>query len=291
MIFDTHAHYDDVAFDEDREEVLARFEEFGIEAVTDPGSTLESLDRIITLAGTHANIYGALGIHPSECGEMTEKDLEKIRQGFRLPKMVAVGEIGLDYHWDTPEREVQKHWFRRQLDLAREEKKPVIIHSRDAAADTLQILREGRAEETGGVIHCYSYSAEMAPEFLRLGFFLGVGGVVTFRNGKKLKETVRQTPLERIVLETDSPYMAPEPHRGERNSSLFLRYVVRQIAEIKELPAETVMEQTWKNACRLYRIDRCGGQLESGTGVDASARYQYRYGNAAKGTAGRKSDE
>ena len=269
MIFDTHAHYDDAAFDEDREEVIGRFGELGIGAVTDPGSTMESLDRIIALVGAHANIYGALGIHPSECAEMTEKDLERIRQGLRLPKMVAVGEIGLDYHWDTPERKLQQHWFRRQLDLAREEGKPVIIHSRDAAADTLQILRECRAEEIGGVIHCYSYSAELAPEFWRMGFFLGVGGIVTFRNGKKLKETVRKTPLERIVLETDSPYMAPEPHRGERNSSLLLRYVVRQIAEIKELPAEAVVEQTWKNACRLYRMEECKGAGKSAATTQA----------------------
>ena len=175
-----------------------------------------------------------------------------------MPKMVAVGEIGLDYHWDTPERELQRHWFRRQLELAGEENMPVIIHSRDAAADTLSILKECRAGELGGVIHCYSYSPELASEFLKLGFFLGIGGVVTFRNGKKLKETVRETPLDRIVLETDSPYMAPEPHRGERNSSLFLRYVVRQIAEIKKLSPETVIEETWKNACRLYRLDENG---------------------------------
>lgn len=142
---------------------------------------------------------------------------------------------------------------------------PVIIHSRDAAADTLSILKECGAGEAGGVIHCYSYSPELASEFLKLGFFLGIGGVVTFRNGKKLKEIVRETPLDRIVLETDSPYMAPEPHRGERNSSLFLRYVVRQIAEIKGLSPETVIEETWKNACRLYRLDENGcAQNEAG---------------------------
>lgn len=185
MIFDTHAHYDDEAFDEDREVLIGRFEELGIGAVTDPGSTKESIAKIIELTERHKRIYGALGIHPSECGEMTEEDLEEIRRGLHLPKMVAVGEIGLDYHWDTPERELQRHWFRRQLELAGEENMPVIIHSRDAAADTLSILKECGAGETGGVIHCYSYSPELASEFLKLGFFLGIGGVVTFRNGKK----------------------------------------------------------------------------------------------------------
>lgn len=255
MIFDTHAHYDDRAFDEDREELIRRFDELGIGAVTDPGSTKESIPLIAELTRKHSRIYGALGIHPSECAEMTEQDLEEIRKLLHLPKMVAVGEIGLDYHWDTPERELQKHWFRRQLELARQERLPVIIHSRDAAADTLEILRECHAEEIGGVIHCYSYSAELSQEFLDLGFYLGVGGVVTFRNGKKLKETVRRTPLERIVLETDSPYMAPEPHRGERNSSLLLRYVVNEIAKIKEVAPEEVIRTTWNNACALYRMD------------------------------------
>ena len=258
MIFDTHAHYDDRAFDEDRGELIRRFDELGIGAVTDPGSTKESIPLIAELTRKYSRIYGALGIHPSECAEMTEQDLEEIRKMLRLPKMVAVGEIGLDYHWDTPERELQKHWFRRQLELARQERLPVIIHSRDAAADTLEILRECRAEEIGGVIHCYSYSAELSKEFLDLGFYLGVGGVVTFRNGKRLKETVRRTPLERIVLETDSPYMAPEPHRGERNSSQLLRYVVNEIAKIKEVTPEEVTRTTWNNACALYRLDPAG---------------------------------
>lgn len=150
MIFDTHAHYDDDAFDEDREALIGRFEELGIGAVTDPGSTKESIAKIIELTKRHKRIFGALGIHPSECGEMTEEDLEEIRRGLHLSKMVAVGEIGLDYHWDTPERELQRHWFRRQLELAGEENMPVIIHSRDAAADTLSILKECRAGELGG---------------------------------------------------------------------------------------------------------------------------------------------
>ena len=252
MIFDTHAHYDDEAFDEDREVLIGRFEELGIGAVTDPGSTKESIAKIIELTERHKRIYGALGIHPSECGEMTEEDLEEIRRGLHLPKMVAVGEIGLDYHWDTPERELQRHWFRRQLELAGEENMPVIIHSRDAAADTLSILKECGAGEAGGVIHCYSYSREMAQEFIKMGYYIGVGGVVTFKNAKKLKETVEAIPLERILLETDCPYMAPEPHRGTRNDSSNIPFVIAKIAELKGITAEEVERVTEENAVRLF---------------------------------------
>ena len=254
MIFDTHAHYDDNAFAEDRAELLGSFHELGIGAVTDPGSTHESLDLICNLMQEYDWIYGAMGIHPSECKDMTEDWIEEIRKKLQYPRMVAVGEIGLDYHWDEPAKEWQQHWFRRQLQLAREVNLPVIIHSRDAAADTLTILKEERAADVGGVIHCYSYSPELAEDFLQMGFYIGVGGVVTFKNGRKLKETVHRIPLERIVLETDSPYMAPEPNRGKRNASPYLRYVAQTIAEIKGITAEEVKEQTWKNAHRLYRI-------------------------------------
>ena len=255
LIFDTHAHYDDNAFQEDQQELLEQFGDLGIGAVTDPGSTHESLDRIVELTQHYPWIYGALGIHPSECEDMTDEWLMEIEEKMKLPQMVSVGEIGLDYHWEAPQRSRQQYWFRQQLRLAGRLDRPVIIHSRDVAEDTLRILREEGAGEVGGVIHCYSYSPQLAQSFLDLGFYIGVGGVVTFKNGKKLKETVRQIPLERIVLETDSPYMAPEPHRGERNCSLFLRYVVQTIAELKETSAEEVVRQTWQNACRLYRLE------------------------------------
>lgn len=186
---------------------------------------------------------------------MTEEWIEHIKDLMQNPKMVAIGEIGLDYHWEEPAKDWQQHWFRRQLQTAKELGKPVIIHSRDAAADTLRILKEERAEELGGVIHCYSYSPELAADFLQMGFYIGVGGVVTFKNGRKLKETVRQIPLDRIVLETDSPYMAPEPNRGTRNSSLNLRYVAAAIAELKGVSSEKVVEQTWQNAMDLYHIE------------------------------------
>ena len=167
---------------------------------------------------------------------------------------MAIGEIGLDYYWDEPDHETQKHWFVRQLDLAREVNLPIVVHSRDAAKDTLDIIKASGARDMGGVIHCFSYGVEMAREYLNMGFYLGIGGVLTFKNGKKLKEVAAYAPLEQIVLETDCPYLAPVPNRGRRNSSLNLPYVVAALAEIKGISEEEVMEVTWKNAENMYRI-------------------------------------
>ena len=198
-------------------------------------------------------IYGAAGVHPDDVGELNEENFMRLRAILREEKMVAVGEIGLDYYWDNESHEVQKTWFIRQLELARELEMPVIIHSREAAADTLQIMKE-HARGLKGVIHCFSYSAEMAREYVKMGFFIGVGGVVTFKNSRKLKEVVEETPLEYLLLETDCPYLAPVPNRGKRNSSLNLVYVAEQIAELKQLSYDEVVEQTEKNARRLYNL-------------------------------------
>lgn len=254
MIFDTHAHYDDPAFDEDREELIGSLQAGGIGWVVDVASDEPSLARCEALARRYPFLYCALGIHPSECEEMDEALLERVRQGLRGEKCVALGEIGLDYHWEEPAREKQQYWFARQLDLAREERKPVIIHSRDAAADTLRLVREHGGEEIGGVVHCFSYSLEIAREYLDLGFFIGVGGVVTFKNAKKLQRIVQEIPLERIVLETDCPYLAPVPHRGERNSSLNLPLVAERIAQLRGTSREEVERVTLDNARRLYRL-------------------------------------
>ncbi len=256
MIFDTHAHYDDRWFDEDREKVLREIREAGVMHFVNIASDLPSVDRTLGLLENHPEAFCALGIHPSDIGGLTEEDFigiaEKIR---RQPRAVAVGEIGLDYHWGTEEdRPAQDYWFRYQLDMARPLDKPVVIHTRDAAQDTLRIMKEMRAEEIGGVVHCFSYSAEMAEEYVKMGFFIGVGGVVTFKNGKKLKEVVRRIPLSSIVLETDCPYLAPMPHRQERNQSSFLPLVIREIAELKEIPEEEVRSAAWENAHRLYRL-------------------------------------
>lgn len=253
-IFDTHAHYDDEAFDEDRDALLAELLENGIARVVNVGASLASCGRTIEIMNRYDYIYGAIGVHPSETAELNDEAFEWLRQQCQLEKCVAVGEIGLDYYWDEPDRELQKEWFRRQLNLARELAKPVIIHSRDAAKDTVDLMTEEHAEEIGGVIHCYSYTKETAEVFLEMGFYFGIGGVLTFKNAKKLKEAVAYIPLDRIVLETDCPYLAPEPNRGKRNSSLNIPYVIKALAEIKDVEEETVRKAAWENAHKLYRL-------------------------------------
>ncbi len=254
MIFESHAHYDDEVFDEDREELLRSLGEHGIGYVINVGSSIENCRRTLALTEQYSFVYGAMGVHPSETGELDEENFAWLRAQCAAPKIVAVGEIGLDYHWQEPEASVQKKWFERQLELAKDTGLPVIIHSRDAAKDTLDILRAHGAEEIGGVIHCFSYAKEMAREYLEMGYYFGIGGVVTFKNAKKLKEAVQYIPMDRILLETDSPYLAPEPNRGQRNSSLNLPYVVQAIAALKGIGCEEVEEITSGNAKRLFGI-------------------------------------
>lgn len=253
-IFDTHAHYDDEAFDGDREELLASLPGHGIAKVVNIGSSLASCRRTVDLMQRYDFVYGALGVHPSEVAELDEVAMDWLRQQCRLEKCVAVGEIGLDYHWEEPGRELQKKWFVRQLELAREEGKPVVIHSRDAAKDTVDVMTAERAGEIGGVVHCYSYTKETAKSFLDMGFYFGIGGVLTFQNAKKLMEAVAYVPLDRIVLETDSPYLAPVPNRGKRNSSLNLPYVVTALARVKGVDEEEIRRAAWENAHKLYRL-------------------------------------
>lgn len=252
MIFETHAHYDDEAFAQDRDLLLRGFPEKGIAGVVNIGSSLESCRKTLELADRYPYVYAAVGIHPGETEALDEESFAWLRRQCGHPRCVAVGEIGLDYYWDEPERETQQLWFRRQIGLAREQGLPLVIHSRDAAQDTVRIMEEENASEAGGVVHCFSYTKETARIFLDMGFYIGIGGVVTFKNGKKLKEAVAEIPLERIVLETDSPYLAPEPNRGRRNSSLNLPYIVKQIAEIKSVTPEQVEQATFVNALRLY---------------------------------------
>lgn len=254
MIFETHAHYDDEAFDEDRAGLVASLPVQGIGRVVNIGANLASCKKTLELMAQYPFVYGALGIHPSETAELDEASFAWLQEQCRNSKCVAIGEIGLDYYWPEPDREIQKKWFKRQLQLAREEKLPVVIHSRDAAMDTIDIMKEQHAEEIGGVIHCFSYTKETAAVFLNMGFYIGIGGVVTFKNAKKLKEAVEYLPMDRIVLETDCPYLAPEPNRGKRNSSLNIPYVIEEIARIKQLPKEQVEAITWENAEKLYRF-------------------------------------
>ena len=198
-------------------------------------------------------MYAAVGVHPDEVGALNEERLEEMRKLCEDPKVVAIGEIGLDYYWDKEAREEQRRWFVRQLELARKLGLPVLIHSREAAADTMEVMKE-YGKGLKGVIHCYSYSAEMAKEYVKMGYYIGVGGVVTFKNARKLKETVREIPLTSIVLETDCPYLAPVPYRGKRNSSLYLPYVAEEIAALKQVSFEEVVSQTERNAKDLYGL-------------------------------------
>lgn len=254
MIFESHAHYDDKAFDEDRESLLSAMRENGIAYIVNVGASLESTETTIALTRKYPFIYGAAGVHPNETGALNEENFVWLEQQCRQLKVAAVGEIGLDYYWDKPSRETQKKWFERQLDLAREVQKPVIIHSRDAAKDTYDIMTAKNASEIGGVIHCYSYSADMALDYVKMGFYIGIGGVVTFKNARKMKEVAEAVPLERILLETDSPYLAPAPYRGKRNSSLYLPLIAKELSQIKGIDYEQVVRQTCENAKRLFGI-------------------------------------
>lgn len=254
MIFDTHAHYDDKAFDEDREEMLASLPENGIGNVVNVCASINSLRRIIPLTEKYPYVWGAAGVHPDYAEEMTEETLEEIRKVLQHEKILAVGEIGLDYYWhkELENHKRQQEMFRAQMDIAREEKIPFMIHSRDAAEDTLTIVKEYMQKGMyGGIMHCYSYGLEHAREYVKMGLFLGIGGVVTFTNGRKLKEVVHEIPLDNLVLETDCPYLAPVPYRGKRNCSLYLPYVVQAIAELKGVPADEVIRVTEENARRL----------------------------------------
>ena len=253
MIFDTHAHYDDKQFDEDREPLLDSMRAGGVGTIVNASATVESWDKVLELIREYPFVYGMIGVHPDEVGALDEEKFARMERLLQEEKVVAVGEIGLDYYWDNESHEVQKRWFIRQLELAQKWNMPVNIHSREAAADTLEIMKK-YAQGMKVIIHCYSYSKEMAEEYVKMGYLIGVGGVVTFKNARRLKETVEAIPLSHIVLETDCPYLAPEPNRGKRNSSLNLSYVAQAIADLKGITAEEVIKVTGENAKAFYGI-------------------------------------
>lgn len=256
MIFETHAHYDDEKFDPDRVELLSHLlRENNIGKIVNVGATFKGCKESIALAEKYDDVYAAIGIHPEEIDEINDEIIEWLRQNSSNPKVVAIGEIGLDYYWvkEEEQRAKQRLWFNKQMDLAKELEMPVIIHSRDAAEDTLNTIKLYNNSHIKGIVHCYSYSKEIAMEYVKMGWYIGVGGVVTFKNAKKLVETVEAVPLESIVLETDCPYMAPVPHRGERNSSIFLSHVAEKIAEIKNISVAEVENVTYQNALNIYK--------------------------------------
>ena len=256
MIFETHAHYDDERFEEDRDALITSMPGRGVGTIINVGASIESTKTTLALSEKYPFVYAAVGVHPSDISGLNEETFAWLKEQTKKEKVAAVGEIGLDYYWDK-EPEVQKqqrYWFAEQMKMAREASLPVIIHSRDAAADTMEVMKSVHAEEIPGVIHCYSYSKEMAQEFIKMGYYIGVGGVVTFKNAKKLKETVQEIPLDRILLETDCPYMAPEPFRGRRNDPSLVPYVAAKIAALRGLSSEQVGAATSENARRLFRI-------------------------------------
>ena len=262
-IFETHAHYDDEWYDEDRKELLSRLLDTDISFITNIGADIETSKNSVKLADEFERVLAAVGVHPDNIGCMEalpEKEGTEILRNLAIhTKVVAIGEIGLDYFEREPEeknktvRDRQKYWFLEQLKLAKELNKPVVIHSRDAAEDTYNVLKDFGYNK--GVIHCYSYSPEMAERFVKLGYYIGIGGVVTFKNAKKTKETVKRIGLEHIVLETDSPYLAPVPFRGKRNDSGNIKYIVEEIAGLLGISEEKVIETTFKNAVKLYELE------------------------------------
>ena len=294
-IFDTHAHYDDEAFDADRDLLLEKeLTAGGVECVVNVGASMEGANASAGFAAKYpkrsadekglaqgdancsdpgssrVTVYAGIGIHPDDSGVFEGKatstglqfahadDVMQHLRGLCAGEgVVCIGEIGLDYHWMVEEKETQQKWFREQMHLAHELQLPINVHSRDAAQDTFRLIQENReaGHFTGGIIHCYSGSVELAREYVKLGYHIGIGGVVTFKNGKTLKKVVAEIPLEYLVTETDCPYLAPEPYRGKRNDSRLIRYVIEAIAQIKELDPEACAEALWRNACDVYRVE------------------------------------
>jgi TatD DNase family protein len=252
MFFESHAHYDDALYDEDRGRLLAELKENGVDDVVNIGADIKSSEKSLRLAQKYNFIYAAVGVHPHEAKTLNEDNFSQLEAMCERKKCVAVGEIGLDYHYDNSPRDVQRFWFERQLELAYKINKPVVIHSRDAAEETFEIIRNKSVRR--GVIHCYSGALKMAQEYVDMGFYLGIGGVVTFPKTKKLREVVEHIPLTKLLIETDCPYLAPVPHRGERNESKFLHFIAAKIAEIRQTTIENVAELTRISAKELFSV-------------------------------------
>jgi TatD DNase family protein len=253
MFIDSHAHYDDDWFNEDRESLIADLHANGIDKIVNIGSSVKTSKTSVELAEKYDFVWAAVGVHPEDCVGMTENDLETIRILAQNKRVVAIGEIGLDYHYaDVSPKENQQLWFEKQLDLAAELDLPIVVHAREATQDTFDMIRESKVRK--GVIHAFSGSAEVAKEYIKMGFYIGVGGVVTFKNGKSLVRTVENIPLEKIVIETDAPYLSPVPNRGKRNDSSNLIYTAQKIAELKGVTVEEVAKVTSHNSELLFGI-------------------------------------
>ena len=254
MLFDSHAHYDDEAFDTDRETLLSSLQESGVWRIINVGADIMSSRKSVALSKEYNFIYAAVGIHPHDAKCASEEAMEELRSMSREEKVVAIGEIGLDYHYDLSERSVQKEWFARQLALSYELDLPFIIHEREALRDTLDILKAANISQRG-VFHCFSESKEVMREVLSMGLYVAFGGVLTFKNSVKAVEAAKEVPLDRFLLETDCPYLAPVPYRGKRNSSLYLHAVAERFAELRGLSVKEVEDLSRENTCRLFRME------------------------------------
>ncbi|NLK44977.1 MAG: TatD family hydrolase [Tissierellia bacterium] len=254
MLIDSHAHLDDSRFDRDRDYIIKNLGKNGIVLVINIGADLKSSIASVSLAEKYPNIYGTVGVHPHSAKDMDESTIEILRSLAKRDKVVAIGEIGLDFYYDNSPRDEQRKWFREQLKLAKELGLPVVIHSRDAQQETYDILKEAQDGTLRGVLHCYSGSKEMAMEYIKLGFYISIAGPVTFKNARVLKEVAKAVPLDKLLVETDCPYLAPEPYRGKRNEPIFVKYVAGTIADLKGISYEELAKATNRNTRELFGI-------------------------------------
>ncbi|WP_422486774.1 TatD family hydrolase [Gudongella sp. DL1XJH-153] len=259
MLIDSHAHLDDRRFDPDRETLIKSLKDNGIDLVINVGADIESSKASIKLAKKHENIYAVVGVHPHSAKDLEGKDLSDLRELLKEDKVVAIGEIGLDFYYDNSPRDIQRKWFKAQIDLAKELDMPVVIHTRDAAQETFDILKEaGEDGKLKCLLHCYSGSAEMAEEYIKLGFHISLGGPVTFKNARVPREVAKVVPLDKLLIETDSPYLTPEPYRGKRNEPMYVKYVAERIAQEKGITYQEVAQTTSDNVLRFFGINGRG---------------------------------
>lgn len=254
MLFDSHAHLDARRFDDDRDKVIERAKENGISYIMNPGADFESSVKSVELASKYDIIYAAVGVHPHDAETMDEMMLQLLKGMTKKSKVMAIGEIGLDFHYNYSPRDIQKKWFREQIKLAKEVNLPIIVHDREANNEVMNILKEEEAFDTGVLMHCYSGSAELARQYIKRGAYISIAGPVTFKNARKAVEVVEAIPMDYLMIETDSPYLTPHPYRGKRNESSYVRYVAEKIAEIKGISFEEVAERTMENAKKYFRI-------------------------------------
>lgn len=254
MLIDTHAHLNAIQYQDDLEEVIERAQSEGVTTIVVVGFDRETITRAIELAEQYEFIYATVGWHPVDAIDMTDEDLKWIEELCSHPKVVALGEMGLDYYWDKSPKDIQKEVFRKQIALAKKVKLPIIIHNREATSDILEILQEENASEVGGVMHCFTGSIEVAKQCMDMNFYISFGGPVTFKNAKKPKEVAAEIPLDRLLIETDCPYLTPHPFRGKRNEPSYVKYIAEQIAELKGVSFEEIARKTSDNAKRFFDI-------------------------------------